>query len=136
MSQFAGFGKEFGMPAQGVSTKEIQILEVEVEKIVEIEKIVVKPVEKVVEVVKIVEVEKPVIVEKIVVEKVPVETVIRQTIIEPSLKAEEALMKVSAEIARLNKRFDDNNEKRKTNQKFMKTAFFLILLLQILGFFL
>ena len=127
-------GKESSV---GVSPIEVEkIVEVEkqvvVEKIVEVEKPVI--VEKIVEVIKVVEVEKPVVVEKIVVKEIPFKTVIEETIIEPSLKAEEELLKVYAEIAKLNKKNDEAQEEANVNQRFLKGAFLIIFLFQFVNF--
>jgi|ETNvirenome_6_85_1030632.scaffolds.fasta_scaffold00376_27 hypothetical protein len=128
--------KKPGIPKPAVKATEVEKI-VEVEKTVEVIKVVEveKPVvvEKIVEVTKIVEVEKPVIVEKTVVKEVPFKTVI--TTIEPSLKAEEELLKVYAEIATLSKRLDDIYAQKNINQRFMKIFILLIVASQVLHFF-
>ncbi|MHC1591381.1 MAG: hypothetical protein ACXQS8_04805 [Candidatus Helarchaeales archaeon] len=94
-----GFGRDFKKP-KSVITKEERFIEVEhrppiiTEKIIEVEKPIITE--------KIIEVEKPIIIEKIVIKEVPITTIVEKTTIESSFKAEEKLLSLYAEIAKIN----------------------------------
>ena len=53
----------------------------------------------------------------------------------PSLKAEEVLLKVYAEIAKLSKKIEDDHKEADINQRFIMGAGALIFLSQLASFF-